>query len=131
MAKSIKPGAPNSQPPLRPAQTILQTPQQWSGPLPHPTALARFNAIIPNGAERIMVMVEQEQIHRLQHGNTVLEATISDTKRAHYLGGLISVLALISSLYAAMIGAHPTVSIALVSIPIASIVRAFLKEKAQ
>ena len=78
-----------------------------------------------------MAMVEQEQVHRLGYDIAILEATVRDTRRAHYLGGFISVLALICSLYAAMIGAHPAVSIALVSIPIASIVRAFLKEKAK
>lgn len=38
---------------------------QWQGPLPPPGALEQFDRIIPNGAERIMVMCEKEQAARL------------------------------------------------------------------
>jgi uncharacterized membrane protein len=32
--------------------------------LPHPAILARYNEVIPNGAERIMAMAERQSIHR-------------------------------------------------------------------
>lgn len=38
--------------------------ENYSGPLPHPVILERFDQVIPNGAERIMTMVEEEQRHR-------------------------------------------------------------------
>jgi uncharacterized membrane protein len=53
---------------------------EWSGPLPHPEALARFDQVIPNGAERIMQMTEKEQAARLDmarlefRANTVIKA---------------------------------------------------------
>jgi uncharacterized membrane protein len=37
---------------------------QYSGPLPPPSALERYSEIIPNGAERIMVMAEEQSKHR-------------------------------------------------------------------
>ena len=40
--------------------------QQWSGPLPSPESLAKYNAVIPNAAERIMAMAEKEMEHRHQ-----------------------------------------------------------------
>ena len=40
--------------------------QQWSGPLPSPDALERYNAVLPNAAERIMIMAEKEMEHRHQ-----------------------------------------------------------------
>jgi uncharacterized membrane protein len=105
--------------------------QQWVGPLPPPAALDQFNQIIPNGAERIMRMVEQEQAHRIEHESNSLKAAIRDTKRGHWLGALISLAALGASLYAAYIGAHPTVSIALVGVPIATTINAILKNKSK
>lgn len=38
--------------------------QHYSGPLPPPQALERYNDIIPNGADRIMVMAEKQGAHR-------------------------------------------------------------------
>jgi hypothetical protein len=34
----------------------------YSGPLPHPSLLAKYNEVIPNGAERMMVMAENRAI---------------------------------------------------------------------
>lgn len=38
---------------------------QHQGPLPDPKTLKRYNDIIENGAERIMVMAEKQQVHRM------------------------------------------------------------------
>lgn len=37
----------------------------YSGPLPPPHLLAQFNAIIPNGADRIMKVFERQAYHRM------------------------------------------------------------------
>jgi uncharacterized membrane protein len=103
--------------------------QQWSGPLPPPSALAQFNEIIPNGAERIMRMVELEQAHRIEHNNTGLNAKVKDTKRGQLIGGFIGTLSVGGCIFSAYMGAHPTVSIALVSVPILGIIRAFLNSR--
>lgn len=105
--------------------------QQWSGPLPPPGALAQFNDIIPNGAERIMQMVEREQAHRLQHENAGLQAHIKDTRRGHWMGAVIGVGCVAGSVFTAYIDAHPAVSVALVSVPVLGIIRAFIVGKNQ
>ena len=78
---------------------------QWQGPLPPPDALDQFNRILPNGAERIMRMVEEEQAHRIAYENARLAALTADTRRGHYLGGLISLVAIAAAAVAAL-GAH-------------------------
>ena len=107
----------------------MSTSQQWSGPLPPPQALEHFNSIIPQGAERIIGMVEREQAHRLQLESAAIAATVKDTKRGHWMGFCISVVAMIAATVTAYIGAHPSVSFALVSLPIAVIVRSFLQRR--
>lgn len=111
-----------------PQQAILQS-QQWSGPLPPPAALEHFDRVIPNGADRIMRLVEQEQQHRIDYDNLVLRATIKDTQRGHWLGGLISIAAVCGAVLSVHLGAHPAVSIALVSVPVGTIINAILKNK--
>lgn len=38
--------------------------QSFSGPIPPPEDLEKYNAIIPNAAERILAMAEKQQDHR-------------------------------------------------------------------
>lgn len=108
----------------------------WSGPLPPPEALARFDQIIPNGAERILHMSEQEQAHRLENEKAALEANIQSSREAQaqaksgqLAGALVSVLAIVSAVASAWFGAHPSVSIALVSVPILGMVKALIGSK--
>ncbi len=107
--------------------------QNWSGPLPPPGALAQFDQIIPNGAERILRMAEQEQAHRIETENITLGANIEasrenqkQARRGQYGGIWISSIAIIGAILSAHIGSHPTVSVALVSVPILGMVRALI-----
>lgn len=103
--------------------------QQWSGPLPPPAALDQFNEIIPNGAERIMSMIEREQAHRIEHEATGLRATIQDTRRTHWMGVAISLTAISGSVISVILHAHPAVSVALVGVPIVAMINALIKSK--
>lgn len=103
--------------------------QQWQGPLPPPGALAQFDQIIPNGAQRIMAMVEQEQAHRIEHEKIELAASVSDFRRGHWLGAALGIASIAGAVLTAYIGAHPTVSIALVSLPIMAAIRGFLHKR--
>jgi len=58
--------------------------QEFSGPLPPPHILEKYNDIIPNGAERIMVMAEEQSKHRKE-----LEATVIKTDSRNSLLGVI------------------------------------------
>lgn len=103
--------------------------QQWSGPLPPPAALDQFNQIIPNGAERIMAMVEREQAHRIAEESAILQATIKDTARGHWIGLGIATLSISGAMFTAYIGAHPGVSVALVGLPLVAIIQSVLRNK--
>lgn len=78
-----------------------------------------------------MAMVEREQLHRIEYEKSRLAAAIRDTKRGQWLGATISIMAIAGSAYSAFIGAHPTVSIALVGVPIAAIVNAIVKSRSK
>lgn len=76
-----------------------------------------------------MKMVEQEQAHRIDHEETVLLATINDTKRGHWIGAVICVLSIAGAVFTAYIGIHPSVSIALVGLPLATIIQSIIRSK--
>jgi uncharacterized membrane protein len=58
--------------------------REFSGPLPPPEALEKYEAIIPNGAERIMAMAEEQGRHR-----RALEKKALDTDSRNSLLGVI------------------------------------------
>lgn len=74
-------------------------------------------------------MVEQEQAHRIEHDKQKLTASVGDFKRGHWMGYTLGVLCVAGSIYTAVIGAHPTVSIALVSLPIMAAIRGFFGKR--
>ena len=39
--------------------------REWSGPLPPPDVMARYNDIVPGAAERILGMAENQTSHRI------------------------------------------------------------------
>lgn len=60
-----------------------------SGPLPSASELARYNDLIPNGAERIMVMAEKQLDHRVQIETTVINSEQKQATRGQIFGFLL------------------------------------------
>lgn len=67
----------------------------FSGPLPLPSLLAQYNEIIPNGAERIMVMAERQSAHRERLEARVVEGNVANQTRGSYFAFVIALVALL------------------------------------
>ena len=50
-------------------QLMAQLRAEWSGPLPAPDILIRYNDALPNGAERVVAMAERQSAHRIEMEN--------------------------------------------------------------
>jgi len=81
-------------------------------------------------------MAEIEQQHRIESERVVINSNISAQqeessaiKRGHYLGAALSLVATVAAVASAYFGAHPTVSIALIGVPLMSAVRAIILRK--
>ena len=48
----------------------------FQGPLPHPEILAKYDSILPGAAERILVMAEKEQNHRINSDEKIIKGQI-------------------------------------------------------
>jgi uncharacterized membrane protein len=113
-----------------------------SGPLPTPTELAAYDELLPGTADRIISMAEREQAARhnleesaqradINHREDLLEAQRAHTRAVFVLeligqifGVTVALACTAGAIYTAIIGAHPVVSIALVGLPIAAIIKA-------
>ena len=75
---------PNKPQPPPPALQV--TTQQFSGPLPPPEVLAKYNAIIPNAAERILAMAEAD----ISHLHTMETTAMQGAHRERFRGQLFA-----------------------------------------
>ena len=100
---------------------------QWAGPLPPPSVLGSFNDVVENGAERVFRMAEKEQEHRISYEKAELNATRRDFRRGQVLGSILAAGCIAASVWTAVIGAHPAVSIALVGLPIMALIGKIFK----
>jgi uncharacterized membrane protein len=67
----------------------------WHGPLPPPKVLKAYNDAIPHGAERIMVMAEDQLAH--QHG--VEKKELFQSARGQLFAFIIAIVFLIASAF--------------------------------
>lgn len=113
-----------------------------SGPIPSPRELLEYNDLDPTLANRIVAMAEREQAFRhnqddlatradIKHRDDVVAAQREAAKgvfRADILGQIlgwsVGVLCVCGAVYTAIHGVHPTVPIALVGLPVVSLIKA-------
>lgn len=71
--------------------------QYFSGPLPPPETLKKFDEVTPGAAERIIKMAEGQFAHRTQLERKVIDSDIERSKWGQILGFVIAVVGLICS----------------------------------
>lgn len=98
----------------------------WSGFLPHPNDLERYNEMIPNCAERILAMAENEQKHRIRMDEDALPSLVKSNKRGQYLGWALSMSAVIGTSILALAGADWRICVAIVGIPVLAVAQALV-----
>lgn len=92
----------NPPPPTPPSNTEITRVSQsvsFSGPLPPPGLLAKYNEVITNGAERIMAMAERQSVHREGIERLVIEENIASQKRGSIFAFIICLVALLGGFY--------------------------------
>jgi uncharacterized membrane protein len=84
---------------------------EFSGPMPHPDLLGRYEQICPGSADRIIRMAEQEAEHRRSAERTIIDAQIVDMNKQHtesrrgqICALVITLAALAAGVYTAMAG---------------------------
>jgi len=78
--------------------------RQWSGPLPQPEALERYNQIVPTAAERIIKMAETQHDHRVAIEQQVVDSNIDSQKLGTILGFIVAMTAILGGIFLAYVG---------------------------
>lgn len=71
----------------------------FSGPLPPPEILEKYNQVLPGGAERIVAMAEQQSKHRQHLELTVVESNAFVQKLGPILGFIIAMTAVVGGFF--------------------------------
>ncbi|MDE2188438.1 MAG: DUF2335 domain-containing protein [Patescibacteria group bacterium] len=78
--------------------------ESFSGPLPHPDLLKKFEEVVPGSAERIIKMAEEQSLHRKELESKVIDSNISRSKWGQILGFIIAIAGLIVACLVAIYG---------------------------
>lgn len=75
-------------------QKISYEQMLYSGPIPPPDEMSKYNEVIPNGSDRIMSMAEKQSDHRQKLELSVVKAKNRDSRLGVIFAGLIGLLGL-------------------------------------
>lgn len=94
--------------------------ESWTGPLPHPRALASYNDAYDGCARDIVKMSDRQALHRQTVEATVIGADIKLRQRGQYCGFVLGMLVIVGGFSAILAGrsvaGFSTILLALVSL---------------
>lgn len=102
-----------------------QTSMMHSGPLPPPEMLKQYNDIIPNGAERMMVMAEKQSSHRRSLESTTVATQQKQGLRGQIFGLIVAIFGLGAAFVAAILG-HDTFASIIGTVDLVGLVGVFV-----
>ena len=79
------------------AQRLEINHEEFSGPLPHPGILAKYNEIVPGSADRIIKMAEDQSAHRRDLERKVIQSDIINSRLGLIFGLVIGLAAFVLS----------------------------------
>lgn len=80
-----------------PSQMLVRQEQTvtYSGPIPHPNDLAKYEQVLPGSAERILCMAEKQSEHRRTLESHVIQSGIRKSERGLLFGLIIGITAIV------------------------------------
>ncbi len=91
------------------AQISLTRESSFSGPLPPPELLTKYDDIVDNGAERIFKMTEKQSSHRIQLEDHAIKEELKQSRRGQNFGFALGLVGLILATILALLG-HETIA---------------------
>jgi uncharacterized membrane protein len=86
------------------SRILIQKQVIYKAPYPPPDLLKHYNSALPDGAERIMSMVEKQSNHRIALESKIIPKQSSESGRGQIFGFILAILCLISAFILAMNG---------------------------
>ncbi len=99
-SKTLDEAEPDIKELLLKTMTVMQSQSvHRSGPLPSPEDLEHYNEVIPNGADRIMKMAENQLEHRLSIEKSVVNSNNNDSRLGQIFGFVLSIVCIGAAVY--------------------------------
>jgi uncharacterized membrane protein len=111
---------------------MMQVSRQYSfsGPIPPPEVLEKYNQALPGSAERILAMAEQQSRHRQAIESRVIDSNIFVQKLGPFLGFIVAMTAVGGGVYL-MVKGNNGYGLAAVITALASLAGVFIYGKQQ
>lgn len=81
----------------------------FSGPIPPPEILGKYNEILQDGAERIMKMAEHQSGHRIELEKHAIKEELKQSSRGQIFGFILAIIGMAIAFGLALLG-HDTVA---------------------
>jgi len=115
----------NASPPPSALAATRATVTAFQGPLPPPELMEKYNQIVPDAAERIIVLFESQVQHRQSLEKAVIQSDVRDSRLGLYLGFFVSVVAIIGGVICVLSGYTTTGGI-IAAIPVPVLASVFV-----
>lgn len=100
----------------------------YQGILPHPEHLAKLNEIIPNGADRILILTENQSNHRINIESKVISSQIRQSATGQWMAFALVIMAF-GLTYLLAISGHDVVAGTIAGTTIVGLAATFLYGK--
>ena len=120
---STKPSAPAQR---QQGQAGPQVKAEFSGPLPPPDALEKYERVSPGAAERIIAMAETQSSHRHELEKSLVDSEYKQASKGQICAATLGALAIISGAIAGILGAQWTGSV-IGGLVVVGLVSAFIR----
>jgi uncharacterized membrane protein len=117
------------------ARMIAISQESFSGPMPHPDILKGYKLLIPDAPDRILHMAEEEQKHRIEVENKLLEQNnknITESAKANLrsqiIACILAIVLVVSGVTLTILG-HSVVGGTIFSTTIIGVIAVFITGK--
>ncbi len=97
----------------------------FSGPIPPPEILKGYNEVVSNGAERIVLMAENQSSHRIHLEDHAVKEQLKQSRQGQLFGFILGLIGLILATVLALLG-HETIAGIFGTITIVGLVTVFV-----
>ena len=103
-----------------------QTLQIWQGQYPPPDAVEHYERVLPGSFDRMIGMAERLQAAQIDGTKRGQDYTRDDTRRGHWLGFAIAVLAMLGA-FGCLELKYPWVATVFLSVPVMAVAKALIE----
>lgn len=103
--------------------------EMYSGPIPPPEALARYEEIQPGAADRILTMAEKQQEHRMALETKAIGGQVDQSKRGQLFGFILVFVCIAVAVFFAVYFGMTAFAVTFLCVTMVSVVGLFVTGK--